>query len=262
MYSPPFNETEVRPRRGWNSWSQTTRLFVVLAAGLGLWWLYRSFSDFSFSRSSLEFLIGRFMGPLVIVLAAMPVHEFAHAAAAVWLGDETPRRQGRYTLNPLRHLDPVGTILLFTVGLGWAKPVIWNPNNIRGDIRLATMLVAAAGPFSNILMAFLGMAALHAGVIDGLDLGQWTNTARLVLWAFIQINILLAVFNLIPVPPLDGSHILFSLLPPSMNQIVYALRQYGILVLFFVLFFMSDSIRAAAGQVEGLLWNLASAAVR
>ncbi len=262
MYPPPFNSSGAPARRGWQTWSVTTRIVVIAILGFVAYWLYGQIGSFALSGSGLQRLAVQFAGPLVIVLAAMPVHEFAHAAAAVWLGDETPRIQGRYTLNPLRHLDLVGTILLFTVGLGWAKPVIWNPNNIRGDIRTATILVAGAGPLSNILMAFLAMVVIQTGTLDQMDLGAWRNEVMLVLGAFIQINVLLAVFNLIPIPPLDGSHILFSLLPPQMSQITLMLRQYGILALFFVLFFMSGTIRAVSGGVTDFLWSLAQTVVR
>ncbi len=262
MYPPPHPPSGAPTARGWQAWSLTTRIVIIAAVGLLAYWLYGQFGSLSRPGNGLQRLAIQFAGPLVIVLAAMPVHEFAHAAAAVWLGDETPRRQGRYTLNPLRHLDVIGTILLFTVGLGWAKPVIWNPNNIRGDIRSATMLVAGAGPLSNILMAFIAMVVIQAGLLDQMDLGQWRNAVTLVLGAFIQINVLLAVFNLIPIPPLDGSHILFALLPPQMNQITQILRQYGMLALFFVLFFMSDTIRAVSGAVTGFLWSLAQTVVQ
>ena len=262
MYPPPFNSPRDSSRRGWQAWSITTRLVIIAAVGFVAYWLYGQLGSFTTSGNALQRLAIQFAGPLVIVLAAMPVHEFAHAATAVWLGDETPRRQGRYTLNPLRHLDPVGTILLFTVGLGWAKPVIWNPNNIRGDIRAATILVAGAGPLSNILMAFIAMVVMQTGTLDQLDLGQWRNAVVLVLRAFIQINVLLAVFNMIPIPPLDGSHILFSLLPPQMGQITQILRQYGMLALFFILFFMSNTIRAVSGGVIDFLWSLAETVAR
>lgn len=262
MYSPPFNSPGDPTRRGWQAWSATTRIIIIAAVGLVAYWLYQQSGTMFTSGRGLQRLAIQFAGPLVIVLAAMPVHEFAHAAAAVWLGDETPRRQGRYTLNPLRHLDVLGTILLFTVGLGWAKPVIWDPRNIRGDIRTATILIAAAGPLSNILMAFIAMVVIQTGTLDQLDLGQWQNAVRLVLGAFIQINVLLAVFNLIPIPPLDGSHILLSLLPPQMGQIKMMLRQYGMLALFFVLFFMSGTIRALSSVVMNFLWTMAEALAR
>lgn len=246
MYPPPSNPFEGhRAERGWRSWSRRTWILILAAVALGIWF----FSDglpLSFGRGSLVQLAGRFLAPLIVILAAMPVHEAAHAAAAVWLGDETPREQGRLTLNPLRHLDPLGTILLLVVGMGWAKPVIWNPSRINVDIRLGTIVVAVAGPLSNLLMAFIALVLLHEGVFDNVGTDPWPYLVPAIVQAFVQINILLAVFNLIPVPPLDGSHVLFALLPASARNLQFILSQYGILVIMFIVWFAPELIRDSA----------------
>ncbi|MEZ4619516.1 MAG: site-2 protease family protein [Caldilineaceae bacterium] len=111
--------------------------------------------------TSGQFTLPRLLAVAVIVFVAFPVHEFAHAAMAVYLGDNTPKWQGRYTLNPMVHIDIVGAILVLLTGFGWAKPVQWNPGNTRTDSRTATILVAAAGPVSNLLMALAALVVLQ-----------------------------------------------------------------------------------------------------
>ena len=169
----------------------------------------------------------RLLAVATIIFVALPVHEFAHAAAAVALGDQTPRRMGRYTLNPLPHIDPLGAILIAFTGFGWAKPVLWNPRNISMDPKLGSIIVSLAGPLSNLLLAAVGAALLRNGI--GGDFGQT------FLAFFIQINVLLFVFNLIPVPPLDGSHILYALVPNMNYQVRGILDQYGFLILFAII---------------------------
>lgn len=183
-----------------------------------------------------------------IILLALPVHEFAHAFVAVQLGDPTPRYQGRYTLNPLRHIDPIGAVLIFLVGFGWAKPVQWNPRNVTMDPRLASILVSVAGPLSNLLLAIVSLILAQL-------VGSITFVAALLLF-FAQINVLLFVFNLLPIPPLDGSHVLFALLPGDTRRIQFYLMQYGMLILFAVIFFAPALIRVPTNMVMGLLTAL------
>lgn len=193
---------------------------------------------------------GRLMAVGAILLLALPFHEFAHAATAVALGDDTPIRQGRYTLNPLRHLDPMGSVLILLTGFGWAKPVQWNPRNVRTSVRLGAILVAIAGPLSNLLLAVI--SALLLGWL-GASLGAvWAN----FLYFFLYINVLLAVFNLIPVPPLDGSHVLFALLPGDAYHWHATLSQYGILIVFLVVFLAPQLIRVPTAAVISLLESL------
>ncbi len=164
-----------------------------------------------------------YVGAALVIAAT--VHEFAHAYVADRLGDSTPRSQGRLTLNPLAHLDPLGSILILLAGFGWAKPVQINPNNFR-DWRRDSIIVAAAGPLANITLLFLLGIPYKLGL---LEFGG--SAADRLLLTIIRINAMLAVFNLIPVPPLDGSKILMGLLPAE-QAISYArLQRYGVLIL-------------------------------
>lgn len=182
----------------------------------------------------------------VVLLIAFTIHELAHAVTADRLGDPTPRRMGRITLNPLKHLDPIGTILLLLVGFGWAKPVLINPMNLRGNPRVAMGIVAAAGPILNIIMAVLGALVIRSGVVN--LQGAAAMSVGMFLFVFVQINLILAFFNLIPVPPLDGSKILFAILP---DELVYQLRpleQYGFLILMALIFFVPSALGILVGQ--------------
>ena len=161
----------------------------------------------------------------VALVVAATIHEFAHAYVADRLGDPTPRAQGRLTLNPLAHLDPLGSILILLAGFGWAKPVQINPMHFR-DWRRDTIIVAAAGPLANITLLFALGVPFKIGL---LDFGG--STVDRLLVTVIQINAMLAVFNLIPVPPLDGSKILMGLLPPAQAVSYARLQPYGVFIL-------------------------------
>lgn len=184
-----------------------------------------------------------------VLFLALPLHELAHAMVAVALGDPTPRVQHRLTLNPLAHLDPVGAVLILLTGFGWAKPVMWNPRNIRVNVRLGSVLVAIAGPLTNLLLAVFSMAVLGWTVHSHMD----ASTLQNFLYWFASINVLLAVFNLIPIPPLDGSHVLFALLPASMWQYRAMISQYGMLFVFAIVFLMPNLIRVPTQAVMGYL---------
>jgi len=150
------------------------------------------------------------------VIIAMTFHEFAHAWMADRLGDKTPRIQGRLTLNPLSHIDPFGLVLLLFANIGWGKPVEINPNNFNSNKSRSTceMLVALAGPVMNFILAFLFMIIYYALYI-------YTNVSWLTLLivsAIISVNIGLGVFNLIPIPPLDGSKIFSKILPYKVQE--------------------------------------------
>jgi Zn-dependent protease len=168
------------------------------------------------------------------VLISLTIHEAAHAWTAERLGDSTARLLGRVSLNPIVHIDPIGTILLPLLAaysglpiIGWAKPVPVNVSRLRRG-RQDFMLVAAAGPISNLLQAVvgaIGVRLLSAGPTGG-------GLAAQVCVAYVVINLLLAFFNLIPVPPLDGGNVLAGLLPAGAEPMFHILRQYGFIVLY------------------------------
>lgn len=160
------------------------------------------------------------------LLIALTVHEYAHARAAVWLGDYTPRYAGRLTLNPVAHLDPLGLIMLWLFKFGWAKPVPINPNNFR-DIRQGTFLVSLAGPGSNVLMALITKII----IVLFYKLHLLTDGWAMVLGLTYEYNIILAIFNLIPLPPLDGSKVLMSLLPGRQSYWFASIEPYGPFIL-------------------------------
>lgn len=189
-----------------------------------------------------------------IILLALPVHEFAHAFAAVHLGDPTPRFQGRYTLNPLRHIDPLGALLIYLVGFGWARPVQWNPRNIDIDRRLGSIIVAAAGPLSNLVLAMASLLILRVTLGPG-DVGG-VGIIQNFLYMFASINVVLFVFNLLPIPPLDGSHILFALLPGDTSRLYFMLSQYGMLILLAVVFLGGNLIWGISNFIFGGLIGL------
>lgn len=157
------------------------------------------------------------------LLIALTIHEYAHARAAVSLGDQTPRLYGRLTLNPVAHLDPLGLIMLWLFKFGWAKPVPINPGNFR-NWRKGTIIVSLAGPLSNIAVAFL--AAFSVALADNLGF-QLNNAVELTAGLIYRYNILFAVFNLLPIPPLDGSKVLAGLLPVKYSGAFEQFEQYG-----------------------------------
>lgn len=183
---------------------------------------------------------------VVVLIIAFTVHELSHAVTADYLGDPTPRRMGRITLNPLKHLDPIGTLLLIVAGFGWAKPVMINPMNMRGNPRTSMAIVAAAGPISNLLMAAIAAVFFRLGLVSFVQ-GSGAFSLSLLMSEFIWINLILAFFNLIPIPPLDGSKILYALLP---SELVYRLRpleQFGFIILMAVVFFVPAVLNVLVG---------------
>jgi Zn-dependent protease len=168
--------------------------------------------------------------PLAFVLLAFPllysviIHEIAHGWVAFLMGDPTAKHMGRLSLNPLRHLDPIGTAMLFFVGFGWAKPVPVNLANVHPR-RQGLIFVSAAGITANLLLAFLAYLLLR--IIAPAPQGA----VSLILQSFAQINIILAAFNLIPIPPLDGSKILHAFLPPPAQVVMTRLEPYGFFIL-------------------------------
>lgn len=173
--------------------------------------------------------------PFVVItlLIAFTVHEFAHAYTAYKFGDNTAKDQGRLTLNPIHHLDPLGTILILIAGFGWARPVPVNRYHFKNP-RAAGILVSIMGPISNLLMAFIGYGIFYFLI----STGSWTNGSRFILDflnVFIQLNLMLFIFNLLPLPPLDGYRIVEDLVSPSVRAKMTQFEQYSILVFLIII---------------------------
>jgi Zn-dependent protease len=207
-----------------------------------------------------EFIANAFLVAIFLLLA-FPIHEFSHAYAAYRRGDGTAKMYGRLSLNPVVHFDPMGGLLLVLTtflggGLifGWAKPTPVNPNNLR-DRRNDEVLVALAGPASNVLMAVAGGIVYRILSASSLEL---PGIVWYVIQLFVTINIILAIFNLIPVPPLDGSALLFRVVSPATAwQLRPMLAQYGSIFLLVVIFaIVLTPLGRVVGQVINGLTNL------
>ncbi len=202
---------------------------------------------------------------ILILLFSIVIHEVSHGFMAEYFGDDTARNEGRLTLNPLKHIDPFGSVILPAILVitqapfffGWAKPVPYNPNNLR-DIKWGTFWVASAGVLANIFIAvifgigsrfipivqeikqFIVVSFLTnnmSGLSEILSTGIWPKMF-LIFSIIILVNLALAIFNLVPIPPLDGSKILFNFLPSSMYAVIDFFEQYGfILLIIFIVFF-------------------------
>lgn len=178
-----------------------------------------------------------FIFVVAILIMSVVIHEVSHGFAALFLGDPTAKYAGRLTMNPLKHLDPVGSVLVPILGyisggviIGWAKPVPFNPYNLR-DKKWGEALVAIAGPLSNILLAIIFSLFIRLALSWGLASSAFLSLSGYVVF----INIVLCIFNLVPVPPLDGSKILFALLPYRLQAVRENLEKFGfILVLIFI----------------------------
>jgi Zn-dependent protease len=197
----------------------------------------------------------------IVLLFSLTVHEMAHAWTADRLGDPTARILGRVTLNPIAHIDPIGTIVFPFIALvtgvpilGWAKPVPVNIRRLRNE-RRDYMLVAAAGPASNIVMAVMA-AALLTMLPVSLQLGEPNVTAPLArfLTLMVTINVLLAIFNMLPIPPLDGGNVLSGLLPRPMASVFDQIRPYGFLLLYAVI--LTDAFRDLVSRPSYYLIDL------
>ena len=171
----------------------------------------------------------RFVIVAAILLYSIIAHELAHGWVALWFGDDTARYSGRLTLNPVNHIDPIGALMLFVVGFGWAKPVPVNYNNLK-HFRFGLVSVALAGCVTNILIATLALLLMHFPAINS-DSGTASALSFVA-----RINIILGGFNLIPIPPLDGSKVLRGILPRDMQEGLGRLEPYGFFILIFFIF--------------------------
>lgn len=200
-----------------------------------------------------------FVFVVIILIMSVVIHEVSHGYAALALGDPTAKYQGRLTLNPFNHLDPVGSFLVPLLGyfiggfiIGWAKPVPFNPYNLKNQ-RWSEAIVAVAGPLSNILLALIFGLLIKFG--GGLF---FVNQAFLSLASFVVIiNITLAVFNLIPIPPLDGSKILFAVLPYKWAGFLRSMENYGIIFVLIFVFFLWQIINPIVHYFFSLFTGIA-----
>ena len=200
------------------------------------------------------------MNPIALIAIALAVvigitcHEFSHALVADTLGDHRPRAMGRVSLNPLRHIDPLGALVFLVAGFGWGRPVMVNPAAMRGG-RQSMALVAAAGPIANVVVAVLVAVFVRAvEVVLGSDSDLWR-----VLEIIVFLNVTLALFNLLPIPPLDGYGFALSFLPYRQAIEVQRWAQYGFIVLILLLFVSQTT---PGGGPLGWLGDLASAITR
>ena len=179
---------------------------------------------------------------LLVAFTSLPIHEAAHGLAAYWMGDTTARDQGRLTLNPLRHLDLWGTVLLLVAGVGWAKPVPVNPARFRNP-KTGMALTALAGPASNLLLALVLLVVYKLAALGGVS-SQGAFYLLVALALMVRTNIYLAVFNLLPVPPLDGSRILGLVLPA---------RQYFGIMRYERYIYLAVMVLVFSGALDGVL---------
>lgn len=212
-------------------------------------------------RSGFDFgnLIIYLFSMAFVVFCTLPIHEFAHAWVATKLGDQTPRLQGRLTVNPMAHISPIGALMILLVGFGYAKPVGVNPRNFK-DPKKGMALVAVAGPISNLIMGFI--AEFFAVFCLRLSAGS-TNTVLLsAVYLFFTfaatVNVQLAVFNLLPIPPLDGSRILQLLIPSKYYFKVMQYERYIVLIVFALLFtgILTVPLSFLSGLIMGLYQKL------
>ena len=191
---------------------------------------------------------------LIAVMIGITFHEFSHAAVASLQGDQTARSQGRLTLNPISHLDPLGSIALMVAGLGWGRPVPVTPSRLRSG-RLGHVLVGLAGPAANFvvaLVAAVGLRIAYPTAGTTLDVGFTVTLLSMI----VTINVVLGVFNLLPIPPLDGSTLLSIALPPSRQNIVAFLNQYGIFLLLGLLILAPNLLTPIFQAITEALYGL------
>lgn len=194
-----------------------------------------------------------FNNPVLFFILAVPLlysvifHEIAHGWVARLFGDETAARYGRLTLNPVSHLDPVGTIMLLVVGFGWARPVPVDYQSLKNK-RFGLFSVSLAGCATNILLAVVALALLQSGIVNE------GSAAAVLLPTIARVNIILGAFNLIPIPPLDGSKILMSFLPARSQESLMRIEPYGFFILIALLF--TGLLNPVIGFMQSLIYGL------
>src|SRR5918996_233293 len=186
--------------------------------------------------------IERLIAGIIALLVGLTFHEFSHALLADQLGDHRPRAMGRLTLNPLPHIDPIGALMLVVAGFGWAKPVMVNPAALRSG-RQGLALVAVAGPVANVVVAVFFAIVYRVLNLAGIEDGFVLNLVGLI----VQLNILLAIFNVIPIPPLDGYNVLLAFLPPRQAMVVRQYSPYGVIVLLLLVLLPNSPLRLLLG---------------
>jgi len=195
-----------------------------------------------------------FVAFVIAVILGITFHEFSHAAVATLQGDQTARSQGRLTLNPIAHLDPLGSIALILAGFGWGRPVPFNPMRLRSK-RVGAALVGLAGPAANFVLALA--AAIGVRVLFSTGTGAFeVNFSLILLDMLVTLNVVLGVFNLLPIPPLDGSRLLSIFLPPSRQNIVYFLDRYGIFLLLGLLILAPNLLTPLFRSITRALYGL------
>ncbi len=199
---------------------------------------------------------------LIVLVFSIVIHEVAHGVMANWLGDPTAKYAGRLTLNPVPHIDPIGSVILplilwmsgSSIFFGWAKPVPYNPYNLR-DQRYGPALVGAAGPGSNLLLALM-FGILIRALIAFVPITLTIHAFISLLSYIVLVNIFLAVFNLVPIPPLDGSKILYAILPDSAYRIKMLLEQWGMLLLLIFILSFSNIIMPIVAMLYELITGI------
>ena len=188
-------------------------------------------------RLTLQSAVAEILAVLVIIFLILPLHEWAHAQTAYFLGDKAIKKRGRLSLNPLSHVDPVGALFMLLVGFGWAKPVPVDPRNFKNP-KSGMAITALMGPVSNLAAALVGLLFYYTlwAATPGLFRSEFGGYVYSFLNFYIQVNINLAVFNLLPIPPLDGSKIMFTFLPDKAVNFFYQYQMIFFAVLFILIY--------------------------
>jgi Zn-dependent protease len=183
-----------------------------------------------------EINIPNFISTLITLVIAIGLHEFAHAKSADMFGDMTPRMNGRVTLNPLAHLDPIGSLMMLFGGFGWGRPVPIDPYALGRRSPAAVMWVSLAGPATNFLLAIFAAVPLRMGLASPIAPQSFLPSSHAFLTDFVFINLFLALFNLVPLFPLDGDKIADYFFPPSVGRVLEVIRPYGAMILIMLIF--------------------------